>query len=88
MTAYVPQILEAILEIEDGFEAGSVAADTRLQEDLGFDSGSFIELFLILEETVDGFTLGSSRLEPEDFETPAKLSAFIDRRLNELESAA
>ena len=88
MTDHTPQIFAAIREIDETRIAADLTAETRFADDLGFDSGSFIELFLILEETIDGFTLGSARLEPEDFETPRKLSDFITRRMAELGVAA
>jgi acyl carrier protein len=88
MTDHLPQIIDAICEIDATQRADALNADTLFTEDLGFDSGSFIEMFLILEETIEGFSLGSTRLEPEDFATPASLSRFITRRLTELEVAA
>lgn len=88
MTVHVEKIIEAICEIDTSQTADTVTAGTSFEADLGFDSGSFIELFLILEEIIEGFELGSARLAPEDFETPAKLSTFIVRRLAEIEEAA
>ncbi len=60
MTDYSAQIIEAICEIDETRGPESLGPDTRLEADLGFDSGSFLEMFLILEETVVGFTLGSA----------------------------
>ncbi|MCB1408064.1 phosphopantetheine binding protein [Defluviimonas denitrificans] len=88
MTDYSAQIIEAICEIDETRSPGSLGPQTRFEADLGFDSGSFIELFLILEETVEGFTLGSARLAPEDFSTIQALSDFIVRRMIELRVAA
>lgn len=88
MTAYVKEITAAICEIEETQSTDSITPETRFEADLGFDSGSFIELFLILEETIPGFTLGAARLAPEDFETPLKLSDFVTRRIAAIKDAA
>lgn len=88
MTDYIPQIIDAICEIDASQRPESLNEGTFFDADLGFDSGSFIEMFLILEETIEGFSLGSTRLETQDFATPGSLSAFITRRMAELEVAA
>ncbi|WP_264212365.1 acyl carrier protein [Leisingera thetidis] len=87
MTGHINEIIAAICEIDETQTPGSITPETRFEADLGFDSGSFIELFLILEETIPGFTLGAARLAPEDFESPRKLSDFVARRLSALEDA-
>lgn len=88
MSAYADDIIAAIREISDTAAGMELTPRTRFEGDLAFDSGNFIELFLILEETIPGFTLGSARLVPEDFHTIERLGAFIVRRLAELEVAA
>lgn len=88
MNMYETAIIDAIVEITAAPDAGRFDTATRFEADLGFDSGSFIELFLILEETIPGFSLGTARLEQKDFDTVALLATFIERRMNELEAVA
>ncbi|MCC5966567.1 MAG: hypothetical protein JJU24_10540 [Natronohydrobacter sp.] len=88
MKNYHAEIFEAIEEIGDVPAGVTLNGDTRFEEDLAFDSGSFIELFLIIEESVPGFTLGAARLAPEDFTTVNLLGQFIARRMAELTESA
>ena len=88
MSNYHAEIIEAVHEIGDMPAGVALNGDTRFEADLAYDSGNFIELFLIIEESVPGFTLGSARLAPEDFQTIDMLGQFIARRMNELSEAA
>nr|WP_316654819.1 phosphopantetheine-binding protein [uncultured Gellertiella sp.] len=81
-------ILEGITEIAEVPAGLELSASTEFERDLGFDSGNFIELFLLLEEQIPGFTLGSSRLAQEDFQSVENIARFIERRLASAEIAA
>lgn len=86
--SYIQPIIAAIEEIAPPAPGIVLSGSTSFEADLGFDSGGFIELFLALEEQIEGFTLGSARLAPEDFETIAALARFIERRMSDEEQAA
>lgn len=81
--SHLESIIAAIEEIAPPPAGVVLSGTTSFEADLGFDSGGFIELFLALEDSIEGFTLGSSRLAPEDFETLGSLARFIARRMTE-----
>lgn len=88
MNNYHAEIIEAVKEIGDMPAGVVLSGATRFEADLAYDSGNFIELFLIIEESVPGFALGSARLSPQDFDTIDLLGQFIARRMTELHEAA
>lgn len=88
MTIVINAIIEGIKEIADVPVGLELCPTTQFERDLGFDSGNFIELFLLLEERIPGFTLGSSRLAPEDFQSVENIARFIEARLALTEMAA
>ena len=88
MNNYLNQISDAVREIMGPSTPVELTAQMRFDTDLGFDSGNFIELFLVLEETIPDFTLGSARLLPEDFQTICNLSEFISRRMAQVDQVS
>ncbi|WP_439959572.1 acyl carrier protein, partial [Streptomyces luteocolor] len=62
----------------------SITENTRLFDDLGFDSTSILELLMALEDELD-FEFDPETLEPDDFETVGSLAAYAARQLEEPE---
>ncbi|MEU8890061.1 acyl carrier protein [Streptomyces sp. NPDC048442] len=82
--ARITQTMITALAEMRGREASSLSADTRLFDDLGFDSTSVLELLMRLEDDL-GFEFDPETLEPDDFETVGSLAAQAARQLDEPE---
>ncbi len=59
-----------------GRDAASIDAQSRLFEDLGFDSTGVLELLMQLETEL-GVEFDPETLEPNDFETVGSLVAYV-----------
>lgn len=59
-------------------ELPELTEQTRLFEDLALDSTSVIELLMGLEDTI-GLEIDPDDLEPEVFQTVARLTDYIER---------
>lgn len=59
-------------------ELPTLSEETRLFEDLALDSTSVIELLMGLEDTI-GMEIDPDDLEPEVFQTVARLTDYIER---------
>jgi acyl carrier protein len=59
-------------------ELPTLTEETRLFEDLALDSTSVIELLMGLEDTI-GMEIDPDDLEPEVFQTVARLTDYIER---------
>jgi acyl carrier protein len=62
-------------------ELPTLTEETRLFEDLALDSTSVIELLMGLEDTI-GMEIDPDDLEPEVFQTVARLTDYIERGFN------
>ncbi|TDB74912.1 acyl carrier protein [Micromonospora sp. KC723] len=65
-----------------GREPESISAQTRLFEDLSFDSTSVLELLIQLEAEL-GVEFDTETLEPTDFETVGALIAYVAAQVEE-----
>lgn len=63
-------------------DAGTVSSDTRLFEDLAFDSTSVLELLMSLENELD-LEFDPETLEPQDFATVRSLVEYIQKQQRE-----
>ncbi|WP_327322116.1 acyl carrier protein [Streptomyces sp. NBC_01210] len=72
-------VIAALAEMRNR-EADSITADTRLFDDLGFDSTSILELLMKLEDEL-GFEFDPETLEPSDFATVRSLADYAARQL-------
>jgi acyl carrier protein len=61
-------------------DAASVQADTRLFDDLGFDSTAVLELLMQLEDEF-GVEFDPYEVEPRDFETVGTVVEFVGKQL-------
>jgi len=78
MTAHIDnQIIEAIVTLLDMDDAGAITPETRIEDDLGLDSGLLLELFMALEERLPNLQIDPSELRPDQFATVGALSALI-----------
>lgn len=87
MQNYEQKVIEAIalvMEIEDTSE---LHGDTRIERDLGFDSGLYIELIMYLEEAIDHLHLDPATLDIKHFESIGSIARYIDTRVTASASA-
>lgn len=78
MTSHIDtQIIDAIVELLDMDDGSSISPYTRIEDDLGLDSGLLLELFMALEERLPALEIDPSELRPEQFSTVQSLSALI-----------
>lgn len=78
MEAQVIAALATLLEMED---ASRITPQTRIEEDLGIDSGLLLELFMMLEERVPDLQIDPADLRPTDFDTVANFATMIESSL-------
>ncbi|MGD9918245.1 MAG: acyl carrier protein [Paenirhodobacter sp.] len=76
-------IVEALVELLDMPDASQISPETRLQEDLGIDSGLLLELFMLVEERLPDAAVDPAVLRPEEFASVASFAALIARSLSE-----
>jgi acyl carrier protein len=72
-------IVDALVELLDMPDGSGITTNTRLQEDLGIDSGLLLELFMLVEERLPDTQIDPAVLRPEEFSTVASFAALIDR---------
>ncbi len=77
MQDYVQEVLNAISLVLDSDDVSEIHADTRIERDLGFDSGLYIELIMYLEDAVEGLIIDPAKLEVKDFESVGSIAAYI-----------
>ncbi|OWY38963.1 phosphopantetheine-containing protein [Xenophilus sp. AP218F] len=75
------QVIEAIARVMEMDDTAGLDGATRLEADIGFDSGLFIELLMYLEEGQPGLALDPVLLNAEDFVTVASVGRFLARQL-------
>lgn len=81
------QIIEAIVELLDMEDGSSITPDTRIEDDLGLDSGLLLELFMALEERLPNLEIDPAELRPDQFTTVGNLSTLVSSFLK-VEAAA
>ncbi|HHQ6539147.1 TPA: acyl carrier protein [Serratia fonticola] len=77
MRDYVQEVIHAISLVLDNDDVSELHAGTRIERDLGFDSGLYIELFMYLEDAVAGLHIDLATLEISDFESVGSIAKFI-----------
>ncbi|MGL6209191.1 MAG: acyl carrier protein [Paracoccaceae bacterium] len=82
------QVTAALVELLDMADASQISAQTRLEEDLGIDSGLLLELFMLVEERVPGAVIDPSELRPEQFSTVASFVALIESHVRDAAGVA
>ncbi|MGH0003884.1 acyl carrier protein [Pseudovibrio ascidiaceicola] len=70
-------VISEIIELLDMPEATEITSETRLQEDLGIDSGLLLELFVAIEENVQNIEFDPAALTPENFATVGNLTTML-----------
>ena len=83
MQSYFPQILNALTVVLQPSEAPNWSAATRLEADLGMDSGLMLELIMQLEETVPDVVIDQATLSYEQFQTIGTVDQFIRTHLRQ-----
>lgn len=81
MKPFYPAVIEAISEVLQFTDKPSWPDATRLEADLGMDSGLMLELIMQLEETIPGLTIDQATLSYEHFETIASVCDFVSLSL-------
>ena len=81
MRGYVQDVIIAIGRVMDMSDTSQIGPETRLEYDLGFDSGLFIELIMHLEDHIPGLTIDPALLRREDFLTVGSTAGFIAGRV-------
>jgi acyl carrier protein len=75
------QVINTIARVMEMDDTAGLGIDTRLEADVGFDSGLFIELLMFLEESFPGLALDPALLDGDDFVTVASTARFLGRQL-------
>lgn len=70
-------IVTALVDLLDLPDGSQISADTRLQEDLGIDSGLLLELFMLVEESLPEAIIDPAELRPQEFTSVASFAALI-----------
>jgi acyl carrier protein len=84
MKEYVEEVIIAIGHVMEFGDASGIRPETKLEDDLGFDSGLYIELIMYLEEQIPGLTIDPTTLRQEDFVTVESTAAFVVKRLENI----
>lgn len=74
-------VIEALASLLDMDDASRITPQTRIEDDLGIDSGLLLELFMMMEERVPNLQIDPAELRPTEFETVGKFAAMIDSSL-------
>jgi len=75
------QVINAIARVMEMDDVAGLYDGTRLEADVGFDSGLYIELLMYLEESFPGLGLDPALLNGDDFVTVASIARFLARQL-------
>lgn len=67
--------IASVLQVDD---TGSWSEKTRLETDLGMDSGLMLELIMTLEEDIPDLVIDQATLSYENFATIGSVCKFID----------
>lgn len=76
------KIINAIVELLDLDDGNAISPSSRIEDDLGIDSGLLLELFLLLEEQVPNLRFDPAELRPEQFETVRSFADLIASCVN------
>jgi acyl carrier protein len=77
MKLFTEEVIDAVGHVIALTDTSYIKPETRLEEDLGFDSGMYIELIMYLEDHIPGLTIDPSMLRLDDFLTVGSAAAFV-----------
>jgi acyl carrier protein len=81
MTSIQDTIVEALVDPLDMPDGSQIGPETRLQDELGIDSGLLLELFMLVEERLPQAVIDPAVLRPEQFSTLASFAALIEQSM-------
>lgn len=81
MTSIQTTIVEALVDLLDMPDGSQIGPETRLQDELGIDSGLLLELFMLVEERLPQAVIDPAVLRPEQFSTLASFAALIEQSI-------
>jgi acyl carrier protein len=81
MKSYVEEVIRAVGHVMGLTDTSELRPETRLEADLGFDSGMFIELIMHLEDQIPGLAIDPAALRQEDFLTVHSTADFVAMQL-------
>lgn len=79
---YIDDVKQAVADVLELENTTGLSPDLKLEEDLGFDSGLFIELIMSLEDRIPSLTIDPARLHREDFFTIGRIAGFIAKHIH------
>ncbi|MEP2783038.1 MAG: phosphopantetheine-binding protein [Pseudoruegeria sp.] len=71
------QVIDSIVELLEMEDSSTITLETKIEGDLGIDSGLLLELFMMLEENVTDLEIDPAELRPEEFETVGSFAKMI-----------
>ncbi|MGJ8628493.1 MAG: phosphopantetheine-binding protein [Sulfitobacter sp.] len=77
MKPFYAEVIEAMTEVLQPSTTPEWSDDTRLEADLGMDSGLMLELIMQLEETVPDLVIDQATLSYEQFATIESVRNFV-----------
>ena len=77
MKPFFAEVIGAISQVLQLTETPNWNEATRLETDLGMDSGLMLELIMQIEETIPGIVIDQATLSYEQFETVGSVCDFI-----------
>jgi acyl carrier protein len=77
MKPFFEHVVAALNEVLQPTERQHWSETTRLDSDLGMDSGLMLELIMQLEESIPGLTIDQATLSSEEFETLGSVCNFV-----------
>ncbi|ATG35443.1 MULTISPECIES: acyl carrier protein [Phaeobacter] len=80
-------ITEALIELLDMPDHSQISIESRLQEDLGVDSGLLLELFMAVEESLPQAVLDPAVMKPDDITTVGSFVGMVRASMVEEASA-
>lgn len=83
MQPYFTDVIAALTEILQPAGTSGWTGATRLEADLGMDSGLMLELIMQLEERVPDLVIDQATLNYEQFATVASVGRFIAANLRQ-----
>ncbi|WP_391349657.1 acyl carrier protein [Azospirillum sp. A23] len=87
MTNILDHVIAALCELLDLPDGGTITVDTRLDDDLGIDSGLLLELFMLIEERIPEVAVDPAGLKPQQLATVGSFTALIEGGLKAREPA-
>ena len=77
MKPFFLEVVGAISQVLQLAETPNWNEATRLETDLGMDSGLMLELIMQIEETIPGIVIDQATLSYEQFETVGSVCDFV-----------